>query len=480
MIVLIFIIQIAMLLCLIPYVSVSTAQNVSEKEINKYCLSCHQKKGSVKKFLEGDPFSVYINPQAFEKSVHRSLTCTECHQEFSDKNHPDRVFRNKLQYSIKESQKCLQCHPKRVLRTRPVHEGIFKKEKQGGATVCTHCHSPHAGTRITGGTVSKSEELYCMKCHSNDNTMKFTAGKTISTKVNVDSIRNSVHRNIGCSDCHFNFTAEDHPRRRFRAEREYRLSSFEICRRCHNDKYSQVSNSIHYSMISSGKLNAPTCVDCHGGHEITTAGRSRISMVKTCEKCHSKPYELYAKSVHGSALLSKNNKDTPVCVDCHSSHSIKAASASDFHDNIPQNCGICHADKKLMGKYGLSTDVVKTYLSDFHGVTLELHRKEGQKLNKKSSQIAVCTDCHGSHEIMPFSGVDMQIIKSRLLKRCQTCHAEATENFPDAWLSHYKPSFAATPVLFIIEWFYKILLVIIVLGLLFQILLDIWRHIRNR
>ncbi len=474
------IIQIAIVICSLACIFVSSSSGTKEGDTNKYCFSCHAKKGTIKKFLEGEALSVYVNPQAYEKSVHKKLSCTVCHNEFSDKNHPNRIFRNKQQYSIKESQKCLQCHPEGSLKSRSIHEQVITKGKSGGAVVCTNCHSAHAATRVSGGGIAASEETYCMKCHTEENMMKFTTGKTVSTKVNTEALKNSAHKNLGCSDCHFNFSAEDHPKRRFRSEREYRVTSFEMCRRCHFDKYSQVSNSIHYVLISSGKLNAPTCVDCHGGHEVSPARKSKISTVRMCEKCHSKPYELYAKSIHGSKLLEKNIKDTPACIDCHSSHNIRAVSASDFHDNIPQRCGACHADKKLMNKYGLSTDVFKTYLSDFHGLTLELRKKERQNIGRQLSQMAVCTDCHGSHDIVPFSGVDTQIIKSRLLKRCQTCHSEASENFSDAWLSHYRPTLAGTPMLFIITWFYKILLSVIVVGVIFQIILDIWRHIQNR
>jgi predicted CXXCH cytochrome family protein len=473
-------IQTAAALSIVAHVFAAAPSTVSGEDINQYCFSCHAKKGSIKKFAEGESISVYVNPQAYEKSVHKKLSCTVCHNEFSDKKHPDRLFRNKYQYSIKESQKCLQCHAEGSLKSRPVHEQIFAKGKSGGAVVCTNCHSAHAATRISGGGIAASEEAYCMKCHKTENIMKFATGKIVSTKVNTESLKSSAHRNLGCSDCHFNFSAEDHPKRRFRSEREYRIASFEMCRRCHFDKYSQVSNSIHYAMISSGRLNAPTCVDCHGSHEISPARKSKISTVRMCEKCHHQPYESYVKSVHGSKLLTRNIKDTPVCIDCHSSHDIKAISTSDFHDNIPQKCGSCHADKKLMSKYGLSTDVFKTYLSDFHGLTLELRKKERRNIGKQTSQMAVCTDCHGSHEIMPFSGADTQVIKSRLLKRCQTCHADAPENFSDAWLSHYSATLAATPVLFIVGWFYKILLWVIVAGVLFQIALDIWRHIQNR
>jgi hypothetical protein len=67
-----------------------------------------------------------------------------------------------------------------------------------------------------------------------------------------------------------------------------------------------------------------------------------------------------------------------------------------------------------------------------------------------------------------------------LQKRCLTCHSNASENFPDAWISHYKPSLANAPLVFIAEQFYKIMMPLMVVGLLFQIFLHIWRYLVNR
>jgi hypothetical protein len=94
--------------------------------------------------------------------------------------------------------------------------------------------------------------------------------------------------------------------------------------------------------------------------------------------------------------------------------------------------------------------------------------------------MAVCTDCHGTHDIARVSGSDMPAMKSKLLKRCGSCHPGATENFPDAWLSHYTPSFRVAPMVFITEKFYKIMLPLTVVGILFLVLLDIWRYLKNR
>ncbi len=474
------ILYVVFIFCLVLHARPSYAQERAAGEEKRQCLRCHSEKNSVKKFPDGDFVSTYVDSVALDKSVHRSLPCTACHVDFSALSHPDRAFRNKLQYRIRESHGCRHCHTDRVIRSRAIHEALFKKEGSGEAVICTDCHSAHAVARITGGNVSTSEDNYCLRCHAFENRMRFRNGEFRSIRVDVAEFRDSPHRNVGCSDCHFGFSAQEHPDRRFSSERTYRLSSAEICKRCHFDKYSKISESIHYSMLNSGRLDAPTCIDCHGSHAVLSLSRSRLSVVQKCKACHSGIYEIYARSVHGSALFKENNKDVPICIDCHSSHSIKDPSSSEFHDYIPDLCSKCHSNAAIMGKYGLSVDVVKSYLADFHGVTLGLYRKEAQKRYRADRPMAVCTDCHGTHGITNVSGADLLTIKKNLRKRCHTCHTNATENFPDAWLSHYKPSLRVAPLVFIVEEFYKLMMPLMVIGLLFQVFLDIWRYFASR
>jgi hypothetical protein len=95
-----------LIVCLVFPAAWSFAQDNAEVEGKKRCLTCHGEKGSVKKFSDGDAISTYVDAKALDMSVHGSLLCTACHKEFSDKNHPDRAFRNKAQYRIKESHGC--------------------------------------------------------------------------------------------------------------------------------------------------------------------------------------------------------------------------------------------------------------------------------------------------------------------------------------------------------------------------------------
>jgi len=188
----------------------------------------------------------------------------------------------------------------------------------------------------------------------------------------------------------------------------------------------------------------------------------------------------YANSVHGNALFNEANRDVPICIDCHSSHSIKDPTTMEYHELIPEMCSNCHANKAIMGKYGLSTDVVTTYLSDFHGVTLGLYKKEKGVQYKPERPIAVCTDCHGTHDITRTSEPDSSVVKENLLKRCQMCHKNATQNFPDAWLSHYEPTLASAPAVYIVNSIYKVMMPVMVIGVFLQVFLHIWRYLVSR
>jgi len=455
------------------------AQERAEGRGKQYCLDCHQQKGSEKKFADGSWVATYVNADTFSRSVHGAMDCTVCHQEFVQ-GHPHRSFRSRVQYQIMASRRCRECHPDGTITSRAIHAALLKKEVLGEAVVCTNCHSAHAITRVVAGNAVNAEEKRCMSCHSREGRMGFVNGEAVPTHVDTTELRGSPHKDVGCSDCHFGFSATEHPVRKFRSEREYRHSSSEICRRCHYDKYSKVAEGVHFALLNIGRLDAPTCVDCHGTHAITSPAKSRLAIVRKCATCHSKVYAVYAKSIHGNALFNEENRDTAICTDCHSSHSIKDTASADFHDYIPDKCSACHSNAAIMGKYGLSTEVVKTYLSDFHGMTLSLYRSETGRRFGPPPAMAVCTDCHGIHDIARVSGADMSAMKGKLLKRCSACHPGATENFPDAWLSHYTPGLRVAPMVYITEKFYRIMLPITVVGILFLVLLDIRRYLKNR
>ncbi len=450
------------------------------KEMPK-CLECHSKEDLTLRFEDGSSISAYVDKSAFEASAHSFLDCPDCHDGYSAERHPKSKYRSKKLFKLRLSRICRNCHTDEEICEKAVHVSLLGREKEGAAPVCTDCHAAHSVPPVAGSRIFASEERYCMGCHDYEITMYFKDGNKRSLTVDAAALRRSAHANLSCSDCHFGFSSEEHPKRNFRTEREYAIAAADVCRRCHFDKYTKTLESIHYSMLSQGNLDAPTCNDCHGAHDIAPISEETAAMsAKKCSKCHQDIYDIYATSVHGDALLSENNTDVPACTHCHKPHEIDDPLTLEYHERIPEMCSNCHSNDAVVGKYGLSTDVVKTYLSDFHGITLGFYKMQEGDPAAPGRPIAVCTDCHGTHNIKSTVGPEAAEVKAMLLKRCQKCHPGATEKFPDIWLSHYVPSLKKAPAIFIVNSVYKVLLPVMVIGLLLQVALHVWRYIANR
>ncbi len=452
----------------------------ASRDTSAECIECHQQTGITTTFENGESVSGMVDVGAFRASVHGSLGCTACHAEFAGKRHPGRAYKSKYRYQLRSSLTCRTCHADEQIRRNRIHQVMFREENGGKPVLCVVCHGFHTVARVSRKSSFPSEERYCMRCHDRSVTMRFRNGTSRVISIDASSLDSSVHGKLSCSDCHFGFSQEEHPRRNFTSARDLTLASSEICRRCHFDKYTKTLESIHYKMLSQGNTGAPVCVDCHGSHGIVRMSKERITSAQRCQRCHADVYNRYAQSVHGNALVNQHNQDVPVCVDCHTAHTIEDPFSSDYRERIPEICSACHARKDLMTKYGLSTEVVNTYLSDFHGITLSLYRRQKNDQVRQMRPIALCTDCHGTHGIMSATGPGSLSVKAKLLKRCQKCHKDATENFPDAWLSHYEPSLKRTPIVFLAGLAYKAFIPFLIIGLALQILLHIWRYAVNR
>ena len=71
-------------------------------------------------------------------------------------------------------------------------------------------------------------------------------------------------------------------------------------------------------------------------------------------------------------------------------------------------------------------------------------------------------------------------MQANLVKVCQQCHPDASENFPAAWLSHYKPSWQHARLVYLVQLFYTIFIPLVVGGLILQVGLNLWRVVVNR
>jgi predicted CXXCH cytochrome family protein len=331
-----------------------------------------------------------------------------------------------------------------------------------------------------GAEASQGDNESCIGCHSTPGlSTQLASGETLPLTIDPAAFDASVHGKAGltCVSCHTNISGYPHPKLTAGDRRSFQLERYTECETCHQQEYRETLDSNHARALAAGNRQAAICTDCHGAHDVSVPNEPRQKISTTCRKCHSTIYDEYASSVHGMALNETSNPDVPVCTDCHGTHTQEDPTTAAFRLKSPQICGKCHADKALMRKYGISTEVFNTYVADFHGTTVELFERQSpdQATNK-----AVCTDCHGVHNIMPVTAADATVVKQNLLATCQKCHPDATANFPDSWVGHFIPSREYYPLVYYVNLFYKILIPTVIGGMLLFVLLDAARRIYNR
>jgi hypothetical protein len=303
--------------------------------------------------------------------------------------------------------------------------------------------------------------------------MTLADGTEMSIYVDPNAFAGSMHgTQLVCTDCHEHYE-EGHPNgATFPSRRRYAIASYEVCKRCHFDTYARTLESVHYEHLKKGFEQVPVCTDCHGAHDIHNPHEKRAMISRSCARCHVEVYDAYARSVHGKALFEEGIESVPACADCHTAHHMTDPRTAKFHLNSPQICIRCHADEKLMSRYEIPTDVATTYLADFHGVTASLAKDSEVDARQL---VVTCVDCHGVHDIASPSLVGSEEMKQRVLRVCRGCHEGAASDFPAAWLSHFQPSLQHAPLVYLVDLAYRIFIPLIVVGLILQVLLHLYR-----
>jgi predicted CXXCH cytochrome family protein len=411
--------------------------------------------------------------------LERAATCEQCHQQPHPTSHPGS--------DAEIPVVCTDCHGSHDV------EPAAAWQEDGAVTACVDCHTREGLKRQEASDLVRfvenglfapdnSDDEYCLACHSvPDQFFVFDNGDRLSLVVTAEELHDSVHgvdnpwQPLVCDDCHVD-KAFPHEPVTAESFREYRLEKYPLCSRCHEPKYESTLDDVHGRALADGDQDAAVCTDCHGSHDTPTPNEPRERISHTCEQCHSTIFNEYAQSVHGEALIEENNLDVPTCIECHGVHNLTDPKTALFRIQSPELCATCHANEEMMDQYDISTEVFETYVADFHGTTVTLFEQQSPDVETNK---AVCFDCHGVHDIRkpddPHNG-----IKANLLETCQQCHPNATENFSDAWTSHYRPSLEHNVLVFLVNWFYRIIIPLTVGGLGFLIVTDIYRRVRGR
>ena len=155
-------------------------------------------------------------------------------------------------------------------------------------------------------------------------------------------------------------------------------------------------------------------------------GLAQAQQPNSCVDCHSAldgalhvTQEQFAQDIHAQKGLT--------CASCHGGDPTKTddsamSKAAGFKGKIeraavPKLCGSCHSDPGFMRQYNpsLRTDQLSQYQTSVHG----------KRQAAGDTKVAVCTDCHGVHDLRPASDTRSKVHPLNIAATCSRCHGNA-------------------------------------------------------
>ncbi|HTO95201.1 MAG TPA: cytochrome b/b6 domain-containing protein [Bacteroidota bacterium] len=264
----------------------------------------------------------------------------------------------------------------------------------------------------SGGRVSAGANDECLACHGDKGATMSRKGKTISLYVDAHAFAGSAHSGLECVNCHEHFKASEIPH----AKRIIPVN----CLSCHDgDQFTRFAGSVH----GAAKNGSPAlrCADCHGNHAIAAVtsespdARKQFA-VAVCSRCHAAEQTHFVASDHGLALAS-GVRGAPTCIDCHDEHDVRKpsdVSAPTNHASVAAMCLRCHLDNPdVRNRVGPSAGFVSSYENSVHA----------RAVQHGDSAAATCTDCHGSHDMRKGSNPQSGVARKNIAATCGRCHA---------------------------------------------------------
>lgn len=439
---------------------------------NDDCLMCHSDTDLT--MTKGKKeVSLFVDDKIINRSVHSKLNCVSCHAGFDPGDIPHKDPMTQVN--------CVSCH-QAALTKHQFHPQILKSNGKGSAkdVNCVSCHGSHEVTKISAGKWNRQNiSSTCGSCH----TKEYDDYKVSN---HFEAFSKGEMSAPDCMYCHkTNITSTSG-----KTKLELKEAKEKLCLSCHLDDpeirrrttpstgfIQAYDKSVHGIAFHGGNTDAASCIDCHKAHDIIKGSDSRSSVNRnnipnTCGSCHQAIKDEYLESIHGVSAL-RGNRDAPVCTDCHGEHNIldhlDPNSPVAFQNVSLQLCSPCHESVQLSEKYGLSANRYSTFRSSFHGLAL----RGGQ------ATVANCGSCHGVHNIKPSSDPTSMIHKDNLVATCGSCHPGANETFATGTI-HVVADREEEPILYWITYFYIVMIVSIIGGMLLHNIIDLYRKARIR
>ena len=329
-------------------------------------------------------FLIMIFVQINSAKSQQPSTCITCHQEEIDEDHTKLV-----------GEYLNDVHAKRGVGCEGCHGGDPTAEEAEDAM--------DEGAGYTGTPARHQIPAMCGRCHADPNYMRgFNPNiptdqysKYLISGHGKRLTKNQDPKVAVCTSCHgtHGILAPNDP-----SSSVYSLNIPHTCAKCHSDstymagrniptdQFEHYSHSVHgEALLNRDDRAAPNCAGCHGSHEARRPEPSGVA--NTCAQCHNYNRELFVASPHNAAFEKHNYSE---CEVCHGNHAITKTSDDMLISDSAGVCQKCHdaGSKGLITAAAMkaSIDSLKMMISTANGV-VELARNFGMSSEEPEYQL---------------------------------------------------------------------------------------------
>lgn len=327
----------------LPLFFLFLAAAAAEEIANEVCLVCHGTEG----FSSPAGRPLFINAKTFSSSVHGSFSCAACHADATAIPHAEELKRvspeicaschgdvvTTYQQSIHgqaraqgitEAATCASCHgsPHGLKKVRDPDSPAYHLNLP---RTCGACHGDPELAKRHSIPVTNAYQLYMDSVH----------GRALT--------KSGLLVAANCSSCHgfHEIKPRDDP-----ASKVHRENIPSTCGTCHAGILGDYFEGAHGRAVRAGRLAAPVCIDCHTAHEITRVETVawKLEIIRECGTCHGESLRTYRDTFHGQVTTLGFTR-VARCSDCHGSHRIFPASdlrSSISPVNLVATCQKCH------------------------------------------------------------------------------------------------------------------------------------------
>lgn len=267
---------------------------------------------------------------------------------------------------------------------------------QPGAALCALWAALTVAAAGHAASPPPQQNSECLACHGMPEA-KDEKGRRIY--VDEAKHKSSVHGPLSCTACHAAIKEYPHPKRPAKVD----------CGNCHGDTAADVTKSVHAA------LGAEACAACHGdAHAVRAPG---AWPGQECRACHGDLVKTYEASVHGQ-LQKNGDRSSATCRSCHGpAHRVLSAAdpaSRVAKKNLPDTCGSCHANPEFLAQHNIP------FAYPVEAYRLSVH---GRAVLAGNDRAASCSDCHGSHDILPGRDARARINHWNVPQTCGACHS---------------------------------------------------------